>query len=109
MNRILRERKNDNAVVGGDTEEIKEANNEDDDYLQVKDYDEEKETALQQFLFQHFRDESKTKLNKKSLTTFPSVKPSSESKSDQSEIYIDEIPKKNDHRSQKLTSREFND
>jgi hypothetical protein len=58
----MRERKNDNVVVGGVSEEIKEAHNE-DDYLQVNDYEEEKETLLQQFLFQQFRGESKRKSN----------------------------------------------
>jgi|LauGreDrversion4_2_1035121.scaffolds.fasta_scaffold1353143_2 hypothetical protein len=38
MNRILRERKNDNAVIGGDTEEIKE----EDEFIQVNDFEEEK-------------------------------------------------------------------
>lgn len=51
MNRILRERKNDNVVIGGDNEEIKEAQDE-DEYLQLNDeYEEEKETLLHQFLF----------------------------------------------------------
>ncbi len=47
MNRILRERKNDNAVIGGDTEEIKE----EEEFVFMNDYEEEKETLLQQFLF----------------------------------------------------------